>query len=116
LKEVIEYDSNDQNLLEIIHEKLGKNIINALCAGTGTCGKCRIKIQQNRVEKLNSPTEIEKQFLGDRINQNIRLSCQVYPKEDLKISIIDLIEYKDNLFKIQPDNIFLLKASYLLFY
>ncbi len=77
------------------------NLISSLCAGTGTCGKCRIRIENHKENAINSPTLIEKQILGNSINENLRLACQVFPKDDLNLSIIDLNEYRDNLFKIQ---------------
>ena len=92
----------------IIHEGLGRNVINSLCGGNGKCGKCRVrvlsKLSKNQVnsEGLNLPTENEHQLLGDTIYKNIRLACQVVPKDsDIKITILDLSEYQDSIFKIQ---------------
>ncbi|MFX1285806.1 MAG: ASKHA domain-containing protein [Promethearchaeota archaeon] len=87
-----------------IHEKLEKNVITSLCRGNGKCGKCRIKISSDlgTFQGINPPTNIEKQLLGDTTDKGIRLACQVIPGEvDLKLTILDLSEDQDNLFKIQ---------------
>ncbi len=78
-----------------------KKYINSLCDGTGKCGKCRVRIISSN---LNTPrTSVEKQLLGAEIPENIRLSCQVFPEENINliIEILDLREYHDNIFKIQ---------------
>jgi uncharacterized 2Fe-2S/4Fe-4S cluster protein (DUF4445 family) len=88
-------------LLNIIHNGLEKNYINSLCNGTGKCGKCRVRIL---TPNLNIPrTSVEKQLLGAEISENIYLACQIFPEENinLKIEILDLREYHDNIFKIQ---------------
>jgi uncharacterized 2Fe-2S/4Fe-4S cluster protein (DUF4445 family) len=87
-------------LLEIINKVEG-NIISSLCGATGICGKCRILVHSQDSQGLNKPTKIEKLLLGEQLNQNIRLACQVIPISDLRIEIIDIGEYKDSLFKIQ---------------
>ncbi|UCG02157.1 MAG: DUF4445 domain-containing protein [Candidatus Heimdallarchaeota archaeon] len=104
----IEFFPNESNLLTLIHEGLGRNVINSLCGGNGKCGKCRVEIlgkiseDQKNFEGINPPTENERQFLGDSIHKNIRLACQVVPNDtDIKVTILDLIEYQDSIFKIQ---------------
>ena len=102
-----QFSPNGRNLLTIIHESLERNVINSLCGGNGKCGKCRVMIHsksQNTegiYEETNLPTEIERQLLGSSI-RNIRLACQVVPKDrDMKITILDLSELQDSIFKIQ---------------
>ncbi|MFW9866407.1 MAG: ASKHA domain-containing protein [Candidatus Thorarchaeota archaeon] len=50
--------------------------IRSICGGKGTCGKCRILIQ-NGNEFLNPITNIEKKFLSQSdLEENWRLACQ----------------------------------------
>lgn len=108
LNQDLQFSPNEGNILTIIHEGLGRNVINSLCRGNGKCGKCRVKISvkssnnQDLSEGINLPTENEHRLLGDSVDKNIRLACQVIPKDkDLKITILDLSEYQDSIFKIQ---------------
>ncbi len=56
------------------------------CRGIGACGLCRIRIEKG---KVNGPTESERIYINnDQLNKGIRLACQVWPKDDLKIEII----------------------------
>ncbi|MCK4382509.1 MAG: 2Fe-2S iron-sulfur cluster binding domain-containing protein, partial [Candidatus Lokiarchaeota archaeon] len=62
--------------------------IRSLCGGFGSCGKCKILVQQGN-EYLIPPTESEKNFLSkEEIHGNFRLACQC--KIDEKQ--IDIIE------------------------
>jgi uncharacterized 2Fe-2S/4Fe-4S cluster protein (DUF4445 family) len=57
--------------------------ITSLCGGQGTCGKCKVIIQEG-IEFLNPYTNIEKELLKKQeINQNYRLACQCYIRKDL---------------------------------
>lgn len=79
-------------------------MINSLCGGTGKCGRCRVSINhQSSPQCFNSPTNVEKQLLNESIHQNIRLACQIIPKGngDISITILELSEYRDSVFKIQ---------------
>ena len=115
----IQFSPNGSNLLTVIHEGLGRNVINSLCGGNGKCGKCRVKIQgkvqnnQDLTETINLPTDIEHKLLGDSTSQNIRLACQVIPKDkDIKVTILDLSEHQDSIYKIQ-DSFSDFKLGYL---
>ncbi|MFX1515459.1 MAG: ASKHA domain-containing protein [Promethearchaeota archaeon] len=114
INQSIQFCPNGSNLLTIIHEGLGRNVINSLCGGNGKCGKCRVKIQnQDQHQAVNLPTEIEHKLLGDSISQNIRLACQVIPKDKkIKVTILDLSEHKDSIYKIQ-DSFSDFKLEYL---
>ena len=81
---------------KIIEEKEDKSLMDALlqekifvdnaCNGKGVCGKCKVKIISDNLEELN---ETEKKLLSqDEIKDNIRLSCLVKPKEDMKIELL----------------------------
>ena len=100
------YSGNSKQRVNLLVS--GKNVINSLCGGNGKCGKCRIKflnVSPNNQEisaDVSIPTETEHQLLGDSIYKNIRLACQVIPKDkDIKVRILDLSEYQDSIFKIQ---------------
>ncbi|MFX1504965.1 MAG: ASKHA domain-containing protein [Promethearchaeota archaeon] len=107
LNQSFQFSPNGRNLLTIIHEGLGRNVINSLCGGNGKCGKCRVNIQSKSpnteviYEEISLPTESEHRLLGSSI-RNIRLACQVIPRDwDLKITILDFSEMQDSIFKIQ---------------
>lgn len=108
LNQILHFSPNGNNLLTIIHDGIKKNVISSLCKGNGKCGKCRIRISGELTgntatsRKINPPTNVEKQLLGDAIFKDIRLACQVIPGDmDLKVTILDLSEYQDNIFKVQ---------------
>ena len=63
----------------------GENIfIPSACGGKGTCAYCKVKITEGGGPVL--PTETP--YLSDEeMKDNVRLSCQVKVKEDLKITI-----------------------------
>jgi len=92
---------DERNLMEIIHQKLGRTLINSLCGGSGKCGKCRVELSASTQGQTNPPTKTEKTLLKSLVSSNIRLACQVIPNGDIEVAIIDLSEYRDNIFKIQ---------------
>lgn len=50
--------------------------ISSLCAGNGTCGKCKIRIQRG-TEGISSPTEKELKHLSQKdLKAGFRLACQ----------------------------------------
>ena len=55
----------------------------APCGGKGRCGKCRIQVLEG--EAWISP-EDEKVFTEEELREGWRLSCQLYPTEELTIS------------------------------
>jgi len=62
--------------------------VTSLCGGLGTCGKCKLLVQEG-IKYLNPPTDSEKKLLTEEeINENFRLACQCYIVEDQ----IDFIE------------------------
>ena len=72
-----------KSLLELLLD--AKIFIENPCNGNGVCGKCKVRIIQGDVRKV-SPAEAE--FLDeDEIISGVRLSCQLFPKNNLKIEI-----------------------------
>lgn len=57
--------------------------ISAVCGGTGRCGKCKIRILEGKAPKT---AEDEKFFTSTELEDGWRLSCMLYPTEDLTIS------------------------------
>lgn len=57
----------------------------AACGGKGTCGKCALIVESKQIRK---PNLLEKTCLSSQqISNNYRLSCQVRPISDLKLTI-----------------------------
>jgi uncharacterized 2Fe-2S/4Fe-4S cluster protein (DUF4445 family) len=84
-------------------------VINTPCGGTGTCGKCRIKIKS----PICKPAEADKKiFNADELMENFRLACQYavfedtvveVPKESLLSGIEKIVIESDVLQTIVPD-------------
>jgi Na+-transporting NADH:ubiquinone oxidoreductase subunit F len=71
-----------QNVLSYLTEE--KIFIPSACGGRGTCGLCKLKILEGAGPLL--PTE-EPYLEKNEIESNVRLSCQVKVRNDLKIEI-----------------------------
>lgn len=72
-----------QNLMEILNSN--NVFVPFICAGKGTCGKCKIQI----IEGELAITEFDKKFLTQlELNQGYRLCCKAYPKNDLKLRVL----------------------------
>ncbi|MBP1763669.1 MAG: nqrF 2 [Firmicutes bacterium] len=55
-------------------------VVEAACAGLGTCGKCRIKVQQGQVTGQNG-------LPATPLFGNTYLACQVYPAGDVSLKL-----------------------------
>ncbi|MBY9008367.1 MAG: DUF4445 domain-containing protein [Candidatus Lokiarchaeota archaeon] len=61
--------------------------VRSLCGGNGTCGKCKIQVQEGTIF-LNPPTNSEMKFLKQsEIRENWRLACQCKVKKTLIPSV-----------------------------
>jgi len=69
-------------LLNALAEK--KIYVSSACGGGGTCGQCKVRIDEGGGEIL--PTE-EGHFTRQEIKDGWRLSCQVGVKQDMKIEV-----------------------------
>ncbi|MDU4859860.1 MAG: ASKHA domain-containing protein [Terrisporobacter othiniensis] len=80
---IVEAKEN-KTLMDVL---LDENIfVDNACNGKGVCGKCKIKLISGDLGELS---ETEKKLLSQKeINDNIRLSCLVKPKEDIKIELL----------------------------
>ena len=73
-----------ENLLEKLRKE-GRFVENP-CNGKGICGKCKVKILSGDAGKV---TETERRFLSEEeLARGIRLSCMVYPKEELEVETL----------------------------
>ena len=76
--------SSGTNLLTALSDS---NIfIPSACGGGGSCAMCKVQVTEGGGEVL--PTELPHLTLSER-KENVRLSCQVKVKEDMKIQIPD---------------------------
>lgn len=71
-----------QTILELLaHNAI---YISAVCAGRGTCGKCRVRV----LEGIVPVSEEDKRLLTEQeIKEGIRLACGAYPKSDCRIRV-----------------------------
>ena len=61
--------------------------LSSLCGGKGTCGKCKVKIEDG-MEGLNPLTEQElKHITGEEIEAGYRLACQAIPTTTISIYV-----------------------------
>jgi len=68
-----ELNSDEKSLLEFIQNK--KIDINHSCGGNGTCGTCRVLVENH--QNLPQRNSIEEEMANDRgFNDNERLACQ----------------------------------------
>ena len=70
-------------LTELINEKV---FIPSACGGRGTCGYCKVKVLVGAGSVLATETPF---LTEEEIADDIRLSCQVKVREDIKIEIPD---------------------------
>jgi len=79
----IEVTGGDPLLATLISKKL---FIPSACGGKGTCGYCKVKVTEGGGPLL--PTETP--YLSkEELEDNVRISCQIKVKNDLRIDIPD---------------------------
>lgn len=75
--------SHEESVLECLLRN--KIELDHSCGGNGTCGTCRIFIE-NGLELLPPPNEIEQEFIQERgFAKNERLACQTLAQAGLVI-------------------------------
>ena len=84
-KKQIKVQGGKPLLTELINEKI---FIPSACGGRGTCGYCKVKVLEGA--GLLLPTETP--FLTEQEQlEDMRLSCQVKVRNDIKIEIYNKI-------------------------
>ncbi len=69
-----------ESLLETFQKK--DIFLTAVCAGRGTCGKCRVQFLEGATE----PDEADRKvFTEKELEQGWRLACRAYPKQDCTV-------------------------------
>lgn len=78
----IEYGGNEY----LIHTRSGMRLLETMqefgipvacdCKGAESSGKCTVKFERPVLFLLNNPTALERQVLGEKIEQGFRLACQ----------------------------------------
>lgn len=70
--------------------------IESICGGKGTCGKCKVRIEEGYFEKdamdsrmshLTPLTEVEKKFIKPDEGPNMRLACAAELRGDVKVFV-----------------------------
>jgi len=61
-----------------------KIFVSSACGGGGTCGQCKVKVLEGGGDIL--PTELS-QINRKEVRENVRLSCQVPVKQDMRIEV-----------------------------
>lgn len=74
-----------QSLRDILNETDLQ--IRSACRGMGACGLCRVRIEAGAVD---DPSTNERIYLdSNQIDQGVRLACQLRPKQDLTITLLN---------------------------
>lgn len=90
--------SHGQNLLEVLLQN--SLIMDRVCAGNGTCGKCKIVVVEGNEEAL---TEEEKKVLTKQeIKAGYRLACQIKIQNDMIIRLSENIDGSDRKKNMNP--------------
>lgn len=70
--------------------------IESICGGKGTCGKCKVRIEEGYFEKdamdsrmshLSPLTEVERKFIKSDEGPNMRLACAAEIRGDVKVFV-----------------------------
>ena len=70
--------------------------IDADCGGECSCATCHVLVDENWMEKVGQPSEVEESMLDlnpDRA-ANSRLSCQINVSDDLDGLVVNLPEFQ----------------------
>ena len=74
--------AEDNHVLESLRRH--DTILTSPCGGEGTCGKCRIQIEDG---SANAPTPQERSLLGAALDEGARLACQTMLASDATVRI-----------------------------
>ncbi|MEJ2757322.1 MAG: 2Fe-2S iron-sulfur cluster-binding protein [Anaerolineales bacterium] len=66
------------------------------CAGRGTCGKCKVIVEDGVIP----PDEVEQEHLSaGELALNSRLACRARVKEDTRVILSKIVVYSNKIFK-----------------
>ncbi len=82
VEKVIECGEKETLLEAMLH---GGIYLDAVCAGNGTCGKCKIQLQDGELAVTHGD---EKYFSKEELKAGWRLACQAHPKYSCKVLIV----------------------------
>ena len=84
-KKIIAQAQNGDNLLEVAH--LASVPIDAPCNGSGTCGKCKMRIIKGELK-----SEISRHLSEEEWEEGWRLSCESWVDDDLDVEVPETAE------------------------
>ncbi len=97
--EIKVHQDNQKTVSEILREQ--NHYLPAVCAGRGTCGKCRVKIVQGKA----AVTETDRSFFShEECEEGWRLACKCIPKETLWIETESTVESGFEVLGVLGDN------------
>lgn len=70
------------NLLQLL--QAGGIPISAVCAGTGNCGKCRIRVNKGRGKISTAELGL---LTGEEVKKGYRLACRMVVEDDMEIEV-----------------------------
>lgn len=71
-----------ENLLAILQEH--QVFLSAVCAGRGTCGKCRVRFLKGSQPASDADRKF---FTGEELKEGWRLACRTFPQNDCTITL-----------------------------
>lgn len=71
-----------KSLLELLLEK--GHSLNAVCGGTGRCGKCKIRVTEGDVPIADADRRF---FTTEELERGWRLACTLYPETNIRIAL-----------------------------
>lgn len=74
--------SKEKSILDILIENRIK--ISTPCSGNGTCGKCRVKILEGKVNRLKNNSRLDEAL----IKEGWTLACSTFLEEDCSINVV----------------------------
>lgn len=91
--------SKSKNIMETLKDN--GIVIKSPCAGNGTCGKCKVRVIEGKVNRLNNNSILGEELL----NKGWCLSCSTFLEEDCIIAINEQEEKFDILAIFDNSNI-----------
>ena len=81
-EEIVIQGREEMSLMQTLHSQ--GSYISAICAGRGTCGKCKIQVLEGEIPPSK---EDERFFSKEELVQGYRLACKAFPKGKCTISL-----------------------------